>query len=242
MIVEMENRVRDTQGVEEEGLSLVDILMYFRDNIILLFGIVIGFFLIGFAYTWFVVTPEYTATTGLMIQFEDASSLNELNLGERLVPTYRDMFTWNETLEDVLALQPGIDISASKLKNSISVTNVSLVMYISVKHEDPVAAKNLVNQLADYIRDRVNTESEDTLSSFGETVVRFDVARVPTAPSAPNKMLNLVISVLLGGIVAVGIIFIKEQFSNKFKSAQEAENLLGLPVISEVNIFRVKGE
>lgn len=240
--MEMEKNYRKDEVLEEEGLSLVDIFVYLRDNIILLFAIVIGFFLIGFAYTWYVVTPEYTATTGLMIQFEDASNLNELTLGERLVPTYRDILTWNETLESVLDANPQIQMSTGAFKRSISVTSVSLVMYISVRHEDPAIAQELVNDLADYIAFRVNSDTSDTLSSFGENVVRFDRAKLPGVPSAPNKMLNLVISVLLGGIVAVGAIFIKEMVSNKFKHASEVEKVLGLPVISEVNLFKVKGE
>ncbi|MCK7486904.1 MAG: hypothetical protein MZU97_16425 [Bacillus subtilis] len=47
------------------------------------------------------------------------------------------------------------------------------------------------------------------------------------APSAPNKMLNIVISFLLGGILSFGIIFVKELFNNKFQTTARHGEVLG---------------
>jgi capsular polysaccharide biosynthesis protein len=44
----------------------------------------------------------------------------------------------------------------------------------------------------------------------------------------------MAISVILGGIVAVGIVFIKEFFNNKFKTVEEVEKTLNMKVISAV--------
>ena len=53
-------------------------------------------------------------------------------------------------------------------------------------------------------------------------------------PSSPNKPLNLIISFLLGIIVGVVFVILKEQFSNIFQSEKDVENTLKLPVIAMV--------
>ena len=57
---------------------------------------------------------------------------------------------------------------------------------------------------------------------------------MPSVPSAPNKLLNIVISILLGGIVSLAFVFVKELFNNKYQSASEMEKHLGVKVIAAV--------
>jgi len=62
----------------------------------------------------------------------------------------------------------------------------------------------------------------------------LDVAQLPVNPTSPNKILNVIISLLLGGILALGIVFVKELFNNKFQSTQELERTLKINVIAAV--------
>jgi len=62
----------------------------------------------------------------------------------------------------------------------------------------------------------------------------LDVAEADYNPSSPNKFLNIVISILLGGILSLGIVFLKELFNNKFQSSSEMEKYLQIKVIAAV--------
>jgi len=62
----------------------------------------------------------------------------------------------------------------------------------------------------------------------------LDEAKLPTSPSSPNKTLNVIISGLLGGILALGVVFVKEFFNNKYKTVDELERHLNIKVLAAV--------
>jgi capsular polysaccharide biosynthesis protein len=59
-------------------------------------------------------------------------------------------------------------------------------------------------------------------------------AKVPSVPSSPNKVLNVMISFILGAILSLGIIFVKEMFNNKYQTKDDVERHLNLRVIATV--------
>ena len=82
-----------------------------------------------------------------------------------------------------------------------------------------------------------NDEENDGENAFiylEDRLILLDEASLPSAPSSPNKVLNVVISVILGGIVALGVVFAKEFFNNKFKTSDELEKYLNVKVLASV--------
>jgi capsular polysaccharide biosynthesis protein len=139
-------------------------------------------------------------------------------------------------MDSVLADVPELsDVSRSGLKSMISVSTSSsiLLINISVENPDPTLAKVIAETLADNAIEIANDET-NSLPFLQDKLKVLDVAEEPNNPSSPNKTLYMAISVILGGIVAVGIVFIKEFFNNKFKTVEEVEKTLNMKVISAV--------
>ncbi len=76
------------------------------------------------------------------------------------------------------------------------------------------------------------TTATSDLSSTNARVV--DAAIPPTEPSAPNKKLILVVALFLALVIGVIQAIVREILDNTFKSSEEVENKLGLPVMGIV--------
>ena len=59
----------------------------------------------------------------------------------------------------------------------------------------------------------------------------------PPLPTNPQKILDLAISGTLLLFVALGVVFVSEQFDDRFKNAQDIENYLHLPELAVVPDF-----
>ncbi|MFG3450819.1 polysaccharide biosynthesis tyrosine autokinase [Pseudomonas knackmussii] len=76
------------------------------------------------------------------------------------------------------------------------------------------------------------TTATSDLSSTNARVV--DAAIPPTEPSAPNKKLILVVALFLALVLGIAQAIIREILDNTFKSSEEVETKLGLPVMGIV--------
>lgn len=221
---------------EEEGISLQSLFKIVWENIALI--IIIGFWtvVLGIVYTFVIVTPNYTATSKLMIQIDvDNTSESEaslINSAMYLIGTYETLVVTDKVLEAVIEDVDGLEVdSIQTLRNSISVSTQDRVLFIDLKveHPDPEMAQIIVNSLATN-----SIEIADETETLKNRLTLHDPANLPVNPSSPNKVLNIAISFILGGILALGVVFIKEALNNKFKSADEIEKYLNIKVLASV--------
>lgn len=59
-------------------------------------------------------------------------------------------------------------------------------------------------------------------------------ARVPQAPVRPRKAMNALLSAVVGAMVAVGGVFLRENLDTTVKSPEEVESLAQLPVLGKI--------
>lgn len=57
---------------------------------------------------------------------------------------------------------------------------------------------------------------------------------MPENPVSPNKKLNIAIGFLLGLMVSIGLAFLLEFVDNTFKTKEQVEQILGLPVVGAI--------
>jgi capsular polysaccharide biosynthesis protein len=135
-------------------------------------------------------------------------------------------------LDAVIAEIPSLsNMTSAQLASKITISTVTSVpiIDISVEDESAILAQAIANKLIDKM-----VEKSDNYLLIKDRIKPIDYAKHPSVPSSPNKLLNIVISVLIGGILSLGIVFVKELFNNKFKSAEEMEKYLSINVIASV--------
>lgn len=225
---------------EQEGISLQELFKIVWNNIALILIITMWVLVIGIVYTFSVVQPKYTANSSLMVQVDvESSGTNEQSaivIANNLMGTYKEFILSNRVLESVQAEMPELSnrsISSLKSSISISITSQILIIYISVVDTSPELAQKIANTLVENSIEIAN-DPESPYVLLQNKLKVLDVAKLPTSPSSPNKTLNVIISGLLGGILALGVVFVKEFFNNKYKTVEELERHLNIKVLAAV--------
>lgn len=80
------------------------------------------------------------------------------------------------------------------------------------------------------------TAATSDLDSASARVV--DPATVPTEPVKPKKALIVVLATFLAGLVGVGLVLLLEALNNTFKSTDEVESTLNLPVLGILPLIK----
>lgn len=80
----------------------------------------------------------------------------------------------------------------------------------------------------DYIADKMRLMAPRT------SVEVYSQPGLATAPSSPNYRLNLIVGAVLGLILGMVVAFISNYFDTSIKSLEDAERMLGLPVLGVI--------
>jgi capsular exopolysaccharide synthesis family protein len=82
-----------------------------------------------------------------------------------------------------------------------------------------------------FLKQSKETDAVKTASVQAINARVLNKATVPSSPYKPNKKLMLAIGILLGLMLGLGLAFLLEHFDNTFKSSEEVEKKLNVPVI-----------
>ncbi|MCK4552274.1 MAG: hypothetical protein KAU02_05090 [Tenericutes bacterium] len=235
------DNMNQQQFVEEEGMTLQELFKIVWLNKFLIIFITGFAMILGIVYSYVLVIPKYTAETSIIVQVDfevsETSEQSAISIAQNLILTYKEFVISSLIVESVIEDVDGLssDYSVGTLKNSISISSQSnvLIIYISVENEDPALAAEIANELVGNSIEIADDDEQGYVLLQNKLKV-LDVAETPQIPSSPNKLLNVVISILLGGIIALAIVFVKEIFSNKYQSSSEMEKHLGIKVIGAV--------
>jgi len=88
----------------------------------------------------------------------------------------------------------------------------------------------------EFISRSKETREQDDLVQADANIL--STASVPSRPSSPRKMLNLIIGGLLGGLIGGGLALLAEIFDMKISSAEDIERKLGVNSIGFVPLIR----
>jgi len=116
-----------------------------------------------------------------------------------------------------------LEITPKQFRSNLAVKYSSRSFFITVKYEagDPKLARDIVNTLINISIDTANNEYPvlfNTMYSMGEAKDGIY--------TSPNKMLNIAISVILGGIMGVVTVLLMEAFHTTIRNKKELEAFL----------------
>ena len=127
---------------------------------------------------------------------------------------------------------------AGRIKQASQVGSASAVQ-ITYSHENPEEATEILTQLVEELARRINLSpnDEESLKFSSETVkiINRPLVNPNQKPSSPNKVLNISLSIVVGVVAGVLIIFLKEQFKLYYSSKKEVEQFLQLPVLTIID-------
>ena len=225
--------------MDNETIDLMQMLRIVRKRLWII--VLIAFLSVGLSgvISYFVLEEEYSADVLLYIwqdkdeSGQDAVNYSDLQLFAQLVNDYQELAK-SRLVTGIVAEELGLSAdSINRLRNMITVGNKANTRHLTivVKDTDPVFAAALANKVADVF-------SRVVVEKMGAGQVNIiDNAIVPTAPSAPNKPMNILIGLVLGIMVGLGIVFLIEFFDTSVKTAEDVERITGYTILGAVPEF-----
>lgn len=222
----------------------IDVLQLFRalwkrKLVILLVAIITSS--VAFAYSTFIIKPEFTSTTRIYVvnrnQGEKSGLTNQdLQAGSYLVKDYREIILSQDVLEKVVS-DLKLDLTPKGLANKIKVTVPvdTRIVSISVNDRVPEEASRIANSLREVAAQKIISITRVS------DVTTLEEARPAISPSSPNIRRNTVIGAGLGAGLVIVVVLLIELFDDRVKRPEDIEDVMEIPLLGIIpNLDKVK--
>ncbi|WP_436666718.1 YveK family protein [Latilactobacillus sakei] len=197
------------------------------------------FTLLACVLTFFVITPQYSASTELLVnrkQNTDANvQYNQFQTDVQMINTYKDLIT-KPVIMDSVAKKIN-DGKSNKLDNDeiasmISIANNqnSQVFSVTAKADNAYTAADIANMTATTFQKKA-----PKIMSGTDNVSIISKAKPDLTPVSPKKKLNILIGMVLGVLVGLAIAFIRELMDKTVKDESFLTEELGLTSLGVIN-------
>jgi capsular exopolysaccharide synthesis family protein len=185
------------------------------------------------------VSPMYASHTQLFVSTDDSSSTSAVFQGgqfsEGRVTSYAELLRGEELAARVVSSLK-LPLSASQLAKEIQVTTVpqTVLLNVQVTDSDPRRAQQIGTEIGVQFP-RMVTQLEQT--SKGASPVRVaivDPADLPSAPSSPQTILNVILGALVGLVLGTATAIGRARMDRSVKKPEDAAHLGAAPVIGVV--------
>ena len=203
--------------------------------IVLIFAVIGA--LVAFSISTFLMTPQYTSNAKLYVDgtqrvLGTGMDTQTINASRSLVATYIEILCGN-TFRKTIAKKASVDypdITATHIKGNISMDAANETEIIEIKYKDvsPKRAQDVLQLILD------NAQSEITRVISGCRVETIDNATLPTTSSYPDTRQNTFLGILIGIILGIAIIFIRELLDTRVRDDDDLKTRYKMPVLGVI--------
>ena len=230
--------MKEQNTMEIDVFHLLKIL-WKRKILVALVAIVAG--ALAFAYSAFIVKPEFTSTTRIYVvnrnQGDKPGLTNQdLQAGSYLVKDYREIILSQDVLEKVTS-NLKLDLSPKDLASKVKVTVPvdTRIVSISVNDRVPEEASRIANSLREVAAEKIISITRVS------DVTTLEEARPAIAPSSPNIRRNTIIGLLGGTVFTVIAVLIVELVDTRVKRPEDIEDVMQIALLGVVpNLDKLK--
>ncbi|HBI6897055.1 TPA: capsular biosynthesis protein [Clostridium perfringens] len=223
--------------MEENTISLQEIAYALKKRWKLIVLITIAATLVSAILSFFVIKPKYEATTKLFIgkqesQDNNAYNNNDVMMYQQLMKTYAQLVKTSDLVTKAVK-SADLDYNQKDIKGILDNLNATpsaetQILDLSYKGGNP---KDVL-KLTEAITNEFIAESKELIPNGNVQVIQKP--QLPEHPVSPNKTLNILIAFILGLMVGVGVVLLLEYLDNTFKSREDLEKTLDLPIIGTI--------
>ncbi|MDK0553178.1 Wzz/FepE/Etk N-terminal domain-containing protein [Clostridium perfringens] len=223
--------------MEENTISLQEIVYALKKRWKLIALITIVATLVSAILSFFVIKPQYEAKAKLFIGKQETQENNAYNnsdvmMYQQLMKTYAELVKTSDLVTKAVK-SANLNYNQNEIKgilNNLTATPSAdtQILDLSFKGGNPKE----VLKITEAITNEFISESKDLIPNGNVQVIQKP--QLPENPVSPNKKLNILIAFILGLMVGVGIVLLMEYLDNTFKSREELEKTLDLPIIGAI--------
>ena len=223
--------------MEENTISLQEVAYALKKRWKLIALITITATLVSAILSFFVIKPQYEATTKLFIgkqenQENNAYNNSDVMMYQQLMKTYAELAKTSDLVTKAVK-SADLDYNQEEIKAILKNLNATpsadtQILDLSFKGGNPKE----VLKVTEAITDEFISESKELIPNGNIQIIQKP--QLPEHPVSPNKKLNILIAFVLGLMVGVGVVLLIEYLDNTFKSREELEKTLELPIIGTI--------
>ena len=222
-----------------EEFNISEFIKYYFSLIVM----VILFIILGAVGSWYytdyIQVPMYKSQTSLVLTRAGDSTgsitQNDISLNKNLVATYREIIKSRRILSNVIS-NLNLDITEKELSDKVSVTssNDTELIVISVVDKDSKLARDIANEIAKVFKEEITTIYNI------ENISIVDVAIKAKDAYNVNPLKQYVIGVGSGFLIGSLIITVMFYFDDSIIKPEDIEDIVGLSVLSTVPKYKGK--
>ncbi len=229
----------NTEKKEGYEISLKDIFQIFKQGLWIMIVTALVFGVVAFGYSKLFIAKTYTASVKLYVETSvkgdnSYSDLSAHNLATSLVGTYIAMLETNN-FNDKLSQNLDGKYTANQLNNMVEfysdADNETEVFTAKVTAKTPTEAKLIADSVADVAPGIISSLKDNTELRI------VDNATIPTYPSSPNVTRNTIIAAIIGFLLALVYVFVREALDNKVKYNPDMTEINSIPILSAIPDF-----
>lgn len=218
----------------EKTIDLGNLITALKKNLKFLILLPLIFLIVGLLVSFLFIQPKYAATSQVLVNQKETSNemmAQQVQSNIQLVKTYSEIIKSPRILDEVSKELNG-KYSEKELSEMLTVNNQaeSQIMNITVESKDKKDATKVANTITKvFSKDASKIMNIDNVSTLSKAE---DAKKV-----APKPIMNGFISLIVGLILALIIVTLKEMLDRRIKTEKEVEEILGLPVLGSISEF-----
>ena len=211
-------------------MTLLELIKLIRKHLALVVALPIVCAVATAAFAWLALPNLYSSSVAMYVltkaSAEGSLASTDLSASQQLANDVATLITDERVAEDTAsALQMD---SLKGYKISVASESTTRIVTLTVTGESAQSVAIIANQLA-ATTDSVAQEVMDV-----QAINAINEAKEPAAPSGPPRAMYTAVAFLAGIFLAVAIVVVIDMVNTRVRSAEEAEELLGLPVIGRI--------
>ena len=219
--------------MEEQVISIEEIFEVLKKRWKMIALITIVATVISGVFSFFIIDPVYEASTKLFVGKEENSeevyNSYDIAMYQKLLKTYSETIKTRDLLTSAIK-DSKYDLEVGAVSSALTVVPVADTQILQIKYQskDPKEAEIVLKAISNNF---IKTAKELVPNGNVRTI---EAVEMPEKPVSPNKKMNIAIAFLLGLMVSVGLVFLLEYLDNTYKTKEQLEKELELPVLGVI--------
>ncbi|MDU4892206.1 MAG: Wzz/FepE/Etk N-terminal domain-containing protein [Clostridium sp.] len=219
--------------LEEEVISIGEVLESLKKRWKLIFICTLTVTILVTVVTLFFIKPKYETSTKLFVGKEQGAeqvyNSSDVQMYQQLLKTYSEVIKTRDVASAAINSQD-LDLKAKDMLNNLSVVTLADTQILEIKYQStkPEEALKVIQGVKE-----VFMEKAVELVPNGNIHV-LEKPTFPEKPVSPNKKMNIAIGLFLGMMVGIGLAFLLEFLDNSFKSKEQLERAVDVPVLGTI--------
>lgn len=211
---------------------------------IIVAAVLAGFFA-ALLVTVFAIKPTYQSTAKFRVYTASqtsssnsaANNINNLNFARQIIATYVECLKVNEFYQQV-SEQLDNKFTPDQIRSMVkfSVSADTLIFNTVVTASSPEEALQVAQAVVSAVPDRISNANQNS-NEAGVNLVEKPIA--PKGKASPSTTRNCLIGLVLGGMVSVAFILLKEMLDVRIKGEDSLMERYNIPVLGTVPDFAI---